>query len=230
MKKVAILQSNYIPWKGYFDLINMVDEFVIYDDVQYTKNDWRNRNKIKTSSGVQWLTIPVRQETLSQRICDTKISQNNWGVKHWNTLKTNYAKSKYFNFFSPVFEKLYKDTRSEWLTEVNCAFILTINKILEIGTTISMSSDYKLSGDKVERLVGLCKQARATEYISGPSAKKYIHEDIFKDAGIKLTWMDYSNYSEYSQLYSPFEHGVTILDLLFNCGSSATQYMKSFNL
>ena len=229
-KKVAILQSNYIPWKGYFDLLNMVDEFVIYDEVQYTKNDWRNRNKIKSPSGLQWLTIPVKQEMLSQKIYDTKISHHNWGLKHWNTLKTNYAKSKYFNCFSHVFEKLYKDTRSEWLTEINYTFILTISKILGINTTISMSNNYDLSGDKAERVVSLCKQAGAAEYISGPSAKNYINIDDFNSSGIKLIWMDYSNYPEYNQLYPPFEHGVTILDLLFNCGPYATQYMKSFNL
>ena len=107
MKKIAILQSNYIPWKGYFDLINMVDEFVLYDDVQYTHRDWRNRNKIKTSHGLKWLTIPVRQERFEQKIIETKVIDKRWNTKHWKSLVQNYSKAKYFNEYKYIFEELW---------------------------------------------------------------------------------------------------------------------------
>src|SRR4051812_22240537 len=107
MKKVAILQSNYIPWKGYFDLINMVDEFIIYDDVQYTKNDWRNRNKIKTPNGLLWLTIPTRQLSLSQKIIDTQIADNHWNKKHLSTIKQFYSKAPFYKLYQSFIEELY---------------------------------------------------------------------------------------------------------------------------
>ncbi|HIP48251.1 MAG TPA: hypothetical protein EYG92_04705, partial [Lutibacter sp.] len=130
MKKIAILQSNYIPWKGYFDLINMVDEFILYDEVQYTKNDWRNRNKIQTKQGVQWLTIPVRQKELSQLIKDTKITDKKWGKKHWATIRQNYSKAKYFKEYKDIFEELYLNCEEQYLSQINYKFIVVINEIL----------------------------------------------------------------------------------------------------
>lgn len=130
MKKIAILQSNYIPWKGYFDLINSVDEFVLYDDMQYTKNDWRNRNKIKTPQGVQWLTIPVTRKSLGQKIKDTQVSDPSWRNKHWKTICQNYGKAKYFSTYAPLFESLYLNDSSPYLSEINKNFILAINSML----------------------------------------------------------------------------------------------------
>src|SRR5210317_712903 len=122
-KKIAILQSNYIPLKGYFYLIHMVDEFVLYDNVQYTKNDWRNRNKIKTPNGTQWLSIPVRKESLSQLIQDTKVINKKWRKKHWKTLLQNYSKAKNFKSFRDSFEQLYLEHNEEFLSEINLKFI-----------------------------------------------------------------------------------------------------------
>lgn len=227
-KKIAILQSNYIPWKGYFDLINSVDEFIFYDEVQYTKNDWRNRNKIKTKQGLQWLTIPVRQESLDQKINDTKISDKKWKKKHWSSISQNYSKSKYFKEYKDTFEELYLSCEEEYLSEINYKFIRTINKILEIDTKLTFSNDYELIGGQTERLINLCKQSNATHYLSGPAAKSYFDEDLANNEGIQVEWMDYSGYQEYSQLHFPFEHGVTILDLIFNEGKNAKKFMKSF--
>lgn len=229
MKKIAILQSNYIPWKGYFDLINMVDEFIIYDEVQYTKNDWRNRNKIKTKAGVQWITIPVTQKTINQRIDETQVALNNWAGKHWKTLIANYTQAPYFKFYKPVFEEFYLNNKFEHLSKINLSLILLINDLLGIKTKISSSLDYKTPEGKNERLVELVSKAGGTEYISGPSAKSYINEDLFSQANIKITWMDYSGYVEYPQLYPPFDHAVSILDLIFNTGPDSFKYMKSFN-
>ncbi|TWO28308.1 WbqC family protein [Campylobacter lanienae] len=229
-KKIAILQSNYIPWKGYFDIIASVDEFIFYDEMQYTKNDWRNRNKIKTPNGLHWLSIPVATKGhLSQdvRIMDAKIVDKKWANSHWNTIKQFYRKTPYFNDYSDIFEKIYKECKQEeYLCKVNYKFIYAINEILRIKTKISFSQDYGLIDGKTERLVDLVKKASGTEYLSGPAAKDYIDEKLFKEANIKLSWMDYSNYPEYPQLYPPFEHGVSILDLIFNCGPEARKYMK----
>lgn len=228
MKKIAILQSNYIPWKGYFDLINMVDEFVFYDEVQYTKNDWRNRNKIKTSQGIQWLTIPVRQETLEQKIKDTKISDKKWNVKHWRTLSQNYSKSKYFKDYKDIFEELYLNSDEEYLSQINYKFITTINEILGIKTKLRYSSEFELIDGQTEKLLNICKQCEANSYLSGPAAKDYFDEELAKKENIEVEWMNYSGYQEYNQLFPPFEHGVSIIDLIFNEGSNATKFMKSF--
>ncbi|KGY11317.1 hypothetical protein NM22_15760 [Vibrio tubiashii] len=227
-KKVAILQSNYIPWKGYFDLIASVDEFIIYDCMQYTKRDWRNRNKIKTIDGLQWLTIPVQVKgKYFQSIKNTKVSDSSWAKKHWKSLKQSYSKSKYFSKYEKVFEDFYSNCQSEFLSEINYDLILIINKILGIKTKISFSKEFPLIEGKSERLLSLCQAVGATEYISGPAAKDYLDEKIFENNNIKVTWMDYSGYPEYDQIHPPFEHGVTVLDLIFNQGPEAPQYMKS---
>ena len=229
-KKVAILQSNYIPWKGYFDIIASVDEFIFYDEMQYTKNDWRNRNKIKTPNGLHWLSIPVATKGhLSQdvRIMDAKIVDKKWANSHWNTIKQFYKKAPYFKDYADIFEKIYKECeQEEFLCKINYKFIYVINEILGIKTKISFSQDYGLIEGKTERLVDLVQKAGGTEYLSGPAAKDYIVSELFEEANIKLSWMDYSNYPEYPQLYPPFEHGVSILDLIFNCGPDVRKYMK----
>lgn len=228
-KKVSILQSNYIPWKGYFDIINMVDEFILYDDRQYTRRDWRNRNKIKTPNGLQWLTIPVNVKgKYYQKICETTISEKNWNQSHWRTIVHNYSKAKYFAEYKDFFEELYLGTNEIYLSLLNYRFLKAICNLLNIKTTFSWSMDYEIIEGKSERLVHLCQQAGAIEYLSGPSAKDYIDENLFQHAGIKLTFMEYSGYLEYSQLYPPFVHEVSIIDLIFNEGPNATKYLKSF--
>jgi hypothetical protein len=227
-KRIAILQSNYIPWKGYFDLINSVDEFILYDTVQFTKNDWRNRNKIKTPRGIVWLTIPVLHN-FGQTIHETRVSNPAWSQRHWSILLQNYAKAPHFREYRPLFESLYRDIASEqYLSAINYRFMCEVCSILGIRTLITWSRDYRLADGKIERLVDLCRQAGADEYLSGPAAKNYIQEKPFVDAGIMVTYMDYSGYPEYRQLYPPFEHGVSILDLIFNEGPDAQKYLKSF--
>ncbi|WP_416652703.1 WbqC family protein [Candidatus Pseudothioglobus sp. Uisw_086] len=230
MKKIAILQSNYIPWKGYFDLINLVDEFILYDDMQYTKRDWRNRNKIQTPNGLQWLSIPIIVKgKYFQKISKTKISDNNWGKKHWNVLKQNYSKAQHFKESKDVFEDLYLNNKDEYLSQVNYKFIGAINKILGISTKIRWSSEFDLTDGQTEKLLGICKDCDADVYLSGPSAKDYLDENIFMQNNIKVEWMNYSNYPKYQQILKPFEHQVTILDLIFNEGENATKFMKTFS-
>jgi len=229
LKKNAISQSNYIPWKGYFDAINSVDEFVLYDDMQYTKRDWRNRNKIKTVSGLQWLTIPVEVKgKYYQKICETKISDKNWNVEHWDTIKHNYLKTPFFKVYKDLFEELYLNCNETYLSQVNYRFINAICKLLDINTKLIWSGNYELRGDKSEKLLNICLDNGAAAYFSGPAAKEYLDENIFKSTGLEIVWFDYSGYKEYTQLYPPFEHGVSILDLIFNTGPNIKEYMKSF--
>jgi hypothetical protein len=227
MKKVAILQSNYIPWKGYFDMIASVDECILYDDMQYTRRDWRNRNKIKTPNGEQWLTVPVKVKgRYHQKIRETEVDGTDWMVEHWKALAQNYRRAPHFAEIALWLEPLYiKDTFTH-ISPLNRRFIEAICAYLDIKTTITNSWDYILLEGKTERLVELCVQAGGTEYISGPSAKDYIDEKMFADKGVKLTWFDYSGYLEYTQLWGEFSHGVSILDLLFNRGKDSPRYMR----
>jgi hypothetical protein len=229
-KRVAILQSCYIPWKGYFDLINLVDEFILFDDRQYTRRDWRNRNRVKTAQGTIWLTVPVEVKgRFAQRICDTRTQGDAWRRRHWQTLVHAYGASPHFEEFRDRFEALYLARAERFLSRINHAFITAVCETLGIETRISWSTDYAATGDRSERLLSLCVAASATEYVSGPSARSYLDEGIFGDHGVAVTYMDYSGYREYPQVHPPFEHDVTILDLLFNTGPEARAYMKSFS-
>lgn len=229
MKKIAILQSNYIPWKGYFDLINMVDEFVLYDDMQYTRRDWRNRNKIKTPQGLKWLSVPVDVKgKYFQKINETTVSDATWSKKHWHTLIQFYSKAPFFKQYKEQFEKFYLENSEIKLSQINFQLIKIVNSILDIKTKISWSSEYDLVDGQTEKLLGICQQAGADVYLSGPAAKGYFDESMAEAMEIQVEWMEYSNYLEYQQLFPPFEHGVTILDLIFNEGPNAKNFMKSF--
>lgn len=223
--KLAINQSNYIPWKGYFDIIGAADLFIIFDNAQFTKNDWRNRNLIKTENGISWLSIPVGQK-INRRICDVEIN-NQWQEKHWNLIELSYKASSYFNEISKWLKPMYLDYEYKYLSEVNKTFIIKICEYLEITTVIRDSRDFVLADGKSNRLVDLCIQTGATHYISGPSAKNYIKKNLFDQAGITIEWFDYTGYQSYSQLWGEFDHNVSILDLLFNCGAKSKAYLKN---
>lgn len=225
MKKVAIVQSNYIPWKGYIDLIASVDEFIFFDDVQFTKNDWRNRNKIKTPAGIAWLTVPVGQD-IERRIRDVTVASERWQAKHWKTLTQNYGAAEHFRDVAVWLAPLYLTERHTHLSQLNRRFIEGICDFLGVQTKLTSSWDYTLIEGKTERLVDLCVQAGASEYISGPSARAYIDEQIFADRGVKLTWFDYDGYPEYRQFWGDFAHNVSILDLLFHYGKGASRFMR----
>jgi hypothetical protein len=227
LKKIAIVQSNYIPWKGYFDLIAAVDEFILLDDAQYTRRDWRNRNKIKTPQGIQWLSVPIiAKGKFTQKIHEAEIYGNEWATLHWKTLTRNYSQSAHFKELAEWLEPSYLSERYSNLSELNRKFILTICNYLEIKTQITNSSDYQLEGDKTERLVNLCIQAGGQEYVSGPAAKSYLEEELFHQKQVGLTWFNYDSYPEYPQLWGKFVHNVTVLDLLFNCGKKSVDFMR----
>jgi len=226
IKKVAILQSNYIPWKGYFDSIAAVDVLVVFDDMQYTKRDWRNRNRIKTVQGLKWMSIPVEVKgKYFQKINETKVAERGWQQSHLGILKHNYANARYFKEMFPLIEEFYLACDYQYLTEINLHFIQSINHFLGITTPIKLSSEFQLHEEKTQRLVDICADLSGTEYFTGPVAKTYLEEEKFTQKGIKVRYWDYLGYPEYEQLNPPFEHGVTIFDLLFCKGAEAKNYM-----
>jgi hypothetical protein len=227
VKTVAIVQSSYIPWKGYFDLIRRVDEFILYDDVQYTKRDWRNRNRIKSPNGPLWLTIPVEVKgRYLQAIKDTRISDRRWNEHHWHSIQASYARAPYYATYKAALEDLYLGCTSASLSEINVRFISRLCALLSIDTRLSWSMDYTVAEpEKTGRLVELCRQAGATRYLSGPAARDYIEPVLFENAGIELTFMDYGGYPEYRQLHPPFDHHVSLIDLLVHTGPAALAHM-----
>ncbi len=229
MKKVAIVQSNYIPWKGYFDLIHAVDEFILFDDAQYTRRDWRNRNLIKTREGALWLTIPVQATgNYLAPIRSIVVDDPKWRVRHWRTIAASYGRAPYFKDYQTVLEDLYLGSEERGLSLINHAFLTAICRLLGIRTRITWSMDYEVAGGKTERIVSLCRQAGAGTYLSGPSARAYLEPAPFEAAGIELAFFDYAGYPEYPQLHPPFRHDVSVLDLLFSEGPAATSRMLTF--
>lgn len=226
-KKIVITQSNYIPWKGYFDAMALADEFVIYDDMQYTRRDWRNRNLIKTAHGLRWLTIPVEVKgKYHQKINETKISNAGWTTDHLNQLKQSYKEATFYKDVIPWVEEMYTTCKFELLTEVNQYFLTQIAAYLGINVSFLRSEEFTLVEEKTERLVNICMERKATDYYSGPAAKAYMDEQKFIAKNINVHYFDYSGYPEYDQLYGSFEHGVSILDLLFNTGKEAPKFLK----
>ncbi len=224
-RKVAVLQSNYIPWKGYFDIIHDVDLFIFYDDNQYTTRDWRNRNRIKTAGGAQWLSVPVGADR-NRLIHEVDIPDPAWQNKHYQSLRQNYAKAPHFERYRGWLEHVYLEQRWANLSELNHNTVKHIaHEFLGITTEFGDSRSYAAQGQKLEKMVDLLVKAGAGTYLSGPSAKDYIVPERFEEVGIALAWKDYGGYPEHAQRFPPFEHGVTVLDLLFNTGADAPWYI-----
>lgn len=228
MMKVGIIQSNYIPWRGYFDFIDDVDLFIYLDDVQYTARDWRNRNKIKTPNGLIWLSIPVFFSRNDNDISVEKVRidyTQKWVDKHINSIKHAYSRSPFFKQYAEDFFDIL-NRRYETISVLNVEINNWIMNKLDIKTKIKMSSEFQPVGAKTDRLIDILKKAGATSYLSGPSAKNYLDVGKFKEGGIGLEYKVYE-YEEYSQLYGSFEPQVSVLDLLFNCGKDSMKYLKS---
>lgn len=224
--RVGVIQSSFIPWRGYFDFIASVDVFIFLDDVQYSKNSWRNRNKIKTPNGLQWLTVPVRQERLGQLIDETLVDNSrDWANKHFGSWKANYSKAPYF---SEVLDMLAGcgGEQEETISQLNVELIRRICEYLNISTPMLLSSELSLIGSKTDRLIGLLQKLNATAYLSGPSADVYLDKDAFRRHGISLEYKSY-DYLPYPQLWGGFEGAVTILDLIANCGPEAKNIICS---
>ena len=224
----VILQPSYIPWRGYFAQIRKADLFIFYDDVQYDKHGWRNRNQIKTAQGKQWLTIPVHSRGVTEGIPikDVRIDWSKpWGKAHLKALTFAYNKSPHFKELQPLLESFY-NRRDECLADFTIETTILLSRELGIASTRFLrSSDLPdIHGVKTDRLIQILQHVGAKHYISGPSARDYIEKEKFDEAGITLEYMEY-NYPEYSQLYPPFDSYVTVLDLLFMTGKDAPSYM-----
>ena len=224
MKKVAILQSNYIPWKGVFDMINMVDTFVFLEDVGFSKGSWRNRNQIKTANGEVWLSVPIKKAPLNTKIYEIEVINNGWQKKHFKTIKLAYAKSKYFDDYVGLLEEIYLHQIWTNLSEFNQFVTKRISALLGIKTQFVNSTALKSQGEKDDKVIDICKKLNTTTYLSGPAAKDYIDVEKFKRENIGLEYITY-DYPEYSQLHGTFNHFVSVLDVLFNCGEASTKYI-----
>lgn len=227
MVRCAILQPSYIPWRGYFDIIRRVDLFVFYDDVQYDRRGWRNRNIVKSPQGPLWLTIPVRAR--NNQIAHTPINTiemdgDAWAGRHLATLRHLYARAPHFEELQPQLEHLYA-APPPLLADFTIALTIALAARLGIHTTRYVrSSELGVTGTKTDRLVNVLRKVGASHYLSGPSARDYIDEKLFEDSGIALEWMTY-DYPEYPQLYPPYDPHVSVLDLLFMTGDRAGEHL-----
>jgi hypothetical protein len=227
--KCVIFQPSYIPWRGFFDQVALADVFVFFDDVQYDKHGWRNRNRIKTHQGPIWLTIPVfNKGAVSQHILINQVEINNrqpWYEKHLHTLQQAYSKAPYFNRYVDLLERFYTNP-PPMLADFNIDLSIALARELGIQhTRFLRSSELKVGGQKTDRLIGILEKLGADHYITGPSAREYIEPEKFAAAGIQLTYMQY-NYPEYPQLYPPYDPQLSILDLLFMTGPEAMCYIQ----
>src|SRR5262245_32739457 len=229
-KSIAILQSNYIPWKGYFDIIGSVDEFLIFDDVQYTRRDWRNRNRIVQNGKLLWLTIPVAAKgAFEAPINAMRINDRSWARKHWASIRHAYAKTAHFGDIAPELEPAYARAADlGLLTEVNELLLRTLSGMLGLAPTFQRTEQIpRRADDATGRLVEICLARGARTYLSGPAAKAYIDQAQFDAAGITVAYANYSGYPAYEQGMQPFEHGVSMLDVLFRFGRAACFHLKT---
>lgn len=191
--RIAIIQSNYIPWIGYFEFIRSVDKFILYEDVQYTKNDWRNRNFLRQNEKINWLTIPVKHQSLNQKFNETLISDNVWTKKHFNTIYHAFSKEKNFKKYSEELHSLYEQSLDEiYLYKINRFFLNWALSKLNISTEVQFLEEFEYNCGPNERLIKILKQYPNPTYVSGPSAKSYINEEIFHKNDITIEFMDYN--------------------------------------
>ncbi len=222
---VAVDQPNYIPWKGYFDLIHDVDLFVFYNDVQYTVRDWRNRNKIITPNGEKWLSIPCGKDT-NRLICEVKMKEHDWQRKHYETIHFAYGRCPFYEWVEPLLEDVYLEHKWEYLYELDVYLTEHIARdYLGITTKFADSRNYYTTGVKHERMLNLLKSIGTNVYESGPAAKDYIITEDYKKSNIELRWKSYDGYPIYRNKVGAFSHNVSIIDLLCNVGEKAPFYI-----
>lgn len=226
--RVAIMQPTYLPWAGYFGLMQAVDLFIILDSVQFAKRSWQQRNQIKTPSGAQWLTVPVLSKgKLNQLITDVEINpDSDFPLGHQKAIETNYRKTRYFeNYAQRLFTRLRAPSKK--LAEITTGLILEIKDFLGIPTPILRSSQLASSGAKAELLAALCREVRASEYISPPGSKEYLaNSAAFAKCEIQIKYFEFCH-PQYPQNYGPFLPFMSTIDLLFNCGPESTGLIRA---
>lgn len=212
--RVLLIQPTYLPWSGYFGMIDKADLFIVYNDVQFVKHSWHQRNRIKTSSGMKWLTVPI-QHGFGQNISDTKVDNKmRWCKKHRKTITYSYSKSPYFNnnFVDDIYNKNW-----DLLLDLNLYIIKQVMKFLSIKTKITLSSELSSKGTKTDRIIDILAQVDADEYITQQGTKDYLDLEKFKENNIKLQWFNFEH-PVYSQLHGDFVPYMSVIDMLFNCG------------
>jgi len=227
MKTLSILQPGYLPWLGFFEQMDRTDIFVIYDDVQYDKHSWRNRNRIKTAQGIQWLTVPVLTSKRSGQLVNEVEIDNRvpWQKKHLRALEQNYRKARWFDRYYPLVEEGYVHS---WNTLLECDmfFINLLKHAFGITTSILFSSGLTAQGKSTDRLVRLCEELGATVFYEGMAGKNYIDDTLFLDNGIQIVYQDY-NHPVYSQLHGAFISHLSAVDLLFNEGPEGLKLLRT---
>jgi hypothetical protein len=225
--RVVVLQPSYIPWLGYFDQIARSDAFVFYDDVQYDKNGWRNRNRIKTDRGWQWLTVPVKLKgNFGVLIKDVEVNEEDpWRRKHVNALKQWYGKAPYFDrvyaWFSKVLERPW-----EKLIDLNLEVVRGMCQLLGMKAQFIRSSELGIAGERSERLLRICQHFQADHYLSGNAAKDYLDVASFEKQGIRVSFQEYSH-PVYPQLHGEFVSHLSAIDVLCNCGEKSLEVLLS---
>lgn len=221
--RVAIIQSCYIPWRGFFDLVGRCDTLVLFDSAQFAKRHWHNRNRVLTAHGPKWMTIPVTSKgRFSQPINEVEVSAP-WAEQHWQTLRHAYARAPHFDAEAAWLRPLYENAATmTHLSEINRAFTAALLDRLALATRLVDDRDLDGTGRKTDRLVSLCSSIGADTYLSGPSARTYLDENAFRAEGIGVEWMSYGPYAPYPQGTADFVEGLSVLDLLFWCGPEAT--------
>ena len=219
--RVVVLQPGYLPWLGFFDQMQRADVFVYYDDVQYDTGGWRNRNRIKAQDGVQWLTVPVRHSGLgSPRIIEVEIDNRRaWARKHVATMRQAYARARFVPDYLPAIEAMLS-RRWDRLVDLDITLIEAIAGWLGLRPHVVRASELGIEGARSERLLGICRQLGATEYVSGDAARAYLDLPLFERHGIRVTWQAYAH-PVYPQQHGAFVPYLSIVDLLFNCGPSS---------
>lgn len=227
--RVGIIQSCYVPWRGFFDFIASVDKFVFFDDIQYTRRDWRSRNKLKTSTGPVWISVPVRYGArATQTIDQTEVhyaAADDWHARHLGLLRQHYAKAPYYAVARDILGAAFAG-RDRTISELNVRLIRSICEYLGIATACEQSRALEVEGVKTARLIDILRKLGATRYLSGASADAYLDKSAFAAAGIALEYKSY-DYPEYPQLWGGFVGEVSILDLIANCGPASRDYLRS---
>ncbi len=226
---VTIHQPNYIPWLGFFHKMSLCDKFVFLDNVPFSKNSYQNRCKIKTAQGEKWLTVPVLiKGNFGQSTHQVRIdSKGGWSDKHWRTIQQNYGHAPFFQAVAQQIEKVY---RSPWdlLVDPNMELIGKIARMLGITTTLIRATQLDIKGSRSELLCSICQTLGATEYLSGPSGRGYLDEQVFSESGIKVRYHQFLH-PRYTQMYGDFIPGLSVLDLLANCGASSRDILVGHN-
>lgn len=219
--RVVILQPGYLPWLGFFDQMFRSDVFVVYDDVQYDKHGWRNRNRIKTAQGVQWLTVPVLTKGQNFPLVNEVLidEKQKWQKKHLETVRQSYSKAPHFAEFFPTVQSILQ---AEWkrLIDLDMAFIQAINEHLGLKRDIRFSSQLGIQGAQTGRLINICKRLGATHYLTGDAAEDYVDPDLFAQSQIVLEFHRYQH-PTYRQQHGDFTPYLSVIDLIFNHGKDS---------